>query len=66
MERAYRQSTRLLGFLLVILGLALVVSTLARGGGILAVGVLLGVGLAAFGGARVYLAAHTPESRGGS
>ena len=66
MERAYRQSTRLLGVLLMVLGLALVVSTLARGGGIFAVGVLLGIGMATFGGARVYLAAHTPESSGGS
>ena len=65
MERAYRQSTRVLGLLLVVLGLAIVASTLARGGGISAVGVLVGVALAAFGGARIYLSARTPESRGG-
>jgi hypothetical protein len=59
-ERAYRQSTRLLGVVLVILGLGVLVSTLARGGGIGAVGVFVGIGLTAFGAARVYLAAHTP------
>ena len=65
MERAYRQSTRLLGLVLIVLGLAVLVSTLVRGGGVLAVGVFVGIGLTAFGGARVYLSAHTPESSGG-
>jgi hypothetical protein len=60
-ERAYRNSTRALGLALVIIGVALVVTTLARGGGPLATGVVLGVGLAGFGGARLYLAAHTPS-----
>jgi hypothetical protein len=60
MERAYAVSTRVLGLVLVILGLALVVVTLVRGGGPFATGVLVGVGLAAFGGARSYLAARTP------
>ena len=60
MERAYRQSTRVLGLLLLLLGLAIVVSTLARGGGPGATGVVVGVALAAFGGARLYLATRAP------
>ena len=63
-ERAYRHSTRVLGLLLMVLGVAMVVTTLVRGGGPLAVGVFVGVALAAFGGARIYLAAQTPASRG--
>lgn len=56
MERAYRHSTRLLGVLIAVLGVAMVVSTLARGGGPLALGVVLGVLFAVLGSARVYLA----------
>jgi hypothetical protein len=62
-ERAYRHSTRVLGLVLLVLGLALVVTTLARGGGPLATGVVVGIALAAFGGARSYLAARTPSAR---
>lgn len=64
-ERAYRHSTRVLGLLLLVLGLAIVVTTIARGGGVLASGVLGGGALAAFGAARVYLASRTPASDGG-
>ena len=56
MERAYRQSTRVLGGLLFVIGVAMVVSTLARGGGPLAVGVVGGAMLAILGLARLYLA----------
>jgi hypothetical protein len=63
-ERAYRHSTRALGLLLVVLGLALVVTTIARGGGPLATGVFAGVALTAFGAARFYLAARTEPSDG--
>jgi hypothetical protein len=62
-ERAYHHSTRVLGLVLVVLGVALVVTTLARGGGPLATGVVVGVALAAFGAARTYLAARTPSAR---
>ena len=55
MERAYSHSTRLLGVLIALLGVAMVVSTLARGGGPLAVGLLLGLLLAGAGAARLYL-----------
>jgi hypothetical protein len=63
-ERAYRQSTLVLGLVLLVLGLTIVATTIARGGGVLALGVLAGAGLAAFGGARTYLAARTPSADG--
>ena len=56
MERAYRSSTRLLGVMLALLGLVMIVTTLARGGGPVALGVLLGVMFTVLGCARVYLA----------
>jgi hypothetical protein len=61
--RAYQHSTRLLGCLIAILGVAMVVATLARGGGPLALGVVLGVLFAVLGAARVYLAGP-PRERG--
>jgi hypothetical protein len=63
-ERAYRQSTRLLGLALLLLGTVLVAVTLARGGGPLALGVLVGLTLAAVGGARAYLAGRPTGGRG--
>ena len=65
MDRAYRQSTKVLGLVLIVLGVATVVSTLVRGGGPAAVGVFLGVGLTAFGAARIYLS-RASEPRGGA
>jgi hypothetical protein len=55
-ERAYTQSTRVLGGLLALLGVAMVVTTLARGGGPLSIGVFVGTLFAILGFARVYLA----------
>ena len=62
MQRAHRQSTRLLGALLCLVGVAMVVSALARGGGPLSLGVVLGVLLALLGAGRVVLA-RAPGSR---
>jgi len=57
---AYGASTRILGALLVVIGVAMVVSALARGGGPLALGVVLGTMLALLGAGRVWLAsAHS-------
>lgn len=56
MERAYRQSTRALGALLCLLGVALVAVTLARGGGPLALGVVVGALIAVLGAGRALLA----------
>jgi hypothetical protein len=55
-QRAYLASTRVLGAVLCLLGVAMVASTLARGGGPLAVGVVMGTLLAALGAARAWLA----------
>jgi hypothetical protein len=55
-HRAYRQSTRVLSAAILGLGLAMIVTTLARGGGALALGVIVGVAFAAIGAGRLYLA----------
>jgi hypothetical protein len=55
-QRAYLASTRALSAALLLLGVAMVVSTLARGGGPLAVGVVLGAMLALLGVGRLWLA----------
>jgi hypothetical protein len=52
---AYTTSTRVLSALLMLLGVAMVVSALARGGGPLALGVVLGTMLALIGGGRLWL-----------
>ena len=56
MQRAYLASTRLLSVALLAVGVAMVASTLAHGGGPLALGVLLGVMLTLVGAARLWLA----------
>jgi hypothetical protein len=55
-QRAYLASTRALSGLLVLVGGAMVVSALARGGGPLAFGVILGTMFALLGAARLWLA----------
>jgi len=56
MRRAYVTSTRVMSALLVLVGLAMVVSALVRGGGALALGVVLGTMLALLGAGRFWLA----------
>jgi hypothetical protein len=55
-KRAYIGSTRVLSGLLVLVGVAMVISALARGGGVLAFGVVLGISFAALGAGRLWLA----------
>jgi hypothetical protein len=55
MQRAYLGSTRALSLLLIVLGLVLIASALARGGGVLAIGVLVGVCLTLAGAGRLWL-----------
>jgi hypothetical protein len=55
-ERAYHASSRALSALLVLVGLAMVVTSLARGGGALALGVILGSLFAVLGVLRLRLA----------
>jgi hypothetical protein len=64
-QRAYLASTRLLSAMLLVLGVAMVVSALARGGSPLALGVVLGVPLALLGAARLWLA-RGAGARGGA
>jgi hypothetical protein len=63
-ERAYRQSTRVTGAAILVLGIAMVVSTLARGGGPLALGVVVGVAFALLGAGRVLLATRRDPPSG--
>jgi hypothetical protein len=56
MERAYRGSTRLLAVVISIVGIAMIVTTLARGGGPAAIGVVVGALFTALGLARLYIA----------
>ena len=55
MRRAYIGSTRLMSVLLLLIGLAMIVSALARDGGALALGVVLGAMLALLGAGRLWL-----------
>jgi hypothetical protein len=55
-DRAYLASTRVLNGLLMLVGFALIVATLVRGGGALAVGVVVGVLFALLGAGRLWLA----------
>jgi hypothetical protein len=58
---AYSASIQVLSALLLVVGVAMVVSALARGGGPLALGVVLGIMLALLGAGRLWLA----STRGG-
>jgi multisubunit Na+/H+ antiporter MnhB subunit len=55
-RRAYVTSTRLLSGIIMLLGVTMVISALARGGGALALGVVLGTLLALLGAGRLWLA----------
>jgi len=55
-QRAYLASTRILSGALLVLGVAMIVSALARGGGALALGVVLGTMLTLIGAGRLWLA----------
>lgn len=57
-RQLHRSSTRLLSLVMLAIGVALIVRTLAAGGGGLAVGLVLGVLFVAAGAARLYLQAR--------
>jgi hypothetical protein len=59
-RQVHRASTRVLSALLLVVGAALVVSTVARGGGPLAVGVVVGVAFCGVGGGRLWLDGRAP------
>ena len=56
MHRAYRQSTRVLGAAICGLGVAMIITTLVRGGGGLALGTIVGIAFVVLGAGRLYLA----------
>ena len=56
MRRAYVTSTRLLSGIIMLLGVTMVILALANGGGVLALGVVLGTMLALLGAGRLWLA----------
>ena len=66
MRTAYGVSTRVLSALLLVVGVAMVASALARGGGALALGVVLGTMLALLGAGRFWLAGAHGRERGDS
>ena len=55
-REVHRGATRALSAVMVLIGVALLVSTIAQGGGPLALGVLLGLLFVAAGAGRLYLA----------
>jgi hypothetical protein len=55
-QRAYLASTRAFSLLLMLIGAGMVVGALARGGGPLALGVVMGVLFALLGAGRFWLA----------
>jgi len=58
-ERIYRGSIRAFSLGFLALGLVLLVSTLANGGGPLSLGVLLGLAFLAVGAGRLWIASRT-------
>ena len=64
MDRAYLASSQALSVILCVVGVALVATTLARGGGPLALGVIVGALFAVLGAARLRLARAMAPDRG--
>ena len=60
-RRLHHVATLVVSALMVVLGVAIVVSTVARGGGPAAVGVVVGILFVGAGGARLYLQARTRD-----
>jgi hypothetical protein len=58
-ERIYRASVRAFSLVFLVLGLVILIGTLAAGGGPLSVGVLLGIAFLAVGAGRLWIASRT-------
>ena len=56
MQRLYWRSARILALTISGLGIAILISTIVRGGGPLTLGVVVGAAFILFGAARAYLA----------
>ena len=52
----HRGATHLMSGALIVVGVAMIVSTLARGGGVFALGLVLGLLFVAAGAGRIYVA----------
>ena len=52
MDRAYRASTRAIAVITFLLGVTMIIVAIVRGGGVLAVGVVIGILFMIYGGAR--------------
>ncbi len=57
-EQIYSGSVRVLSVAFIAIGVALIVATLASGGGPTSVGLLMGVGFIAVGGGRLWMASR--------
>jgi hypothetical protein len=62
-ERIYRGSTRVLSVIFIALGLLILASTLAAGGGPLSLGILLGIVFVAVGAGRLWLSTRMRADR---
>jgi hypothetical protein len=58
-ERIYHGSIRAFSFVFIVLGVVILVATLAAGGGPLSIGTLLGVIFIAIGAGRLWIATRT-------
>ena len=58
-ERIYHGSIRAFSFVFIVLGLVILVTTLAAGGGPLSIGTLLGAIFIAIGAGRLWIATRT-------
>jgi hypothetical protein len=57
-DRAYRASTRAIAVVTFLLGVTMIIVALVRGGGVLAVGVVVGILFMIYGGARYRQSTH--------
>ena len=62
MKRLHAGSTLVLSAAMIVIGAVLLVSTLVRGGGALAVGIVMGVLFMGAGAARFYLQVRGPRA----
>jgi hypothetical protein len=61
-RQAHRAATGVLSLLMIVIGVVLIVSTLLRGGGPLAIGVVVGALFCALGAGRLYLRRQAPDA----
>jgi hypothetical protein len=57
-ERIYRGSIRAFSVVLIAIGLVLIVSTVAAGGGPVSVGILMGIAFVAVGAGRLWISSR--------